>query len=252
MTHEVGATGKEELLGLHDIPAYILAGGLGSRMDPLTHDLIPKSLVEIEQGKVLLDYIFDIVGTTGIKEVIACVSHQSDKIIEYYGSRDNKLNINFSVEEAPRGIIRSFERGINNFIPTGDFVLLHGDEIITNFSLVEMYNFHRSHRGIATGLLSRNPQARRTVIMKLENNCMVSNSLRDSVSDHPDYLSSLGLFIFRPEIINEVGRFATWEEMVKTLAKEGKLYGFASNAFLFNINTPDDIEEFLKFKEHNK
>ena len=57
MTHELGVTRKEELLGLRDISAYILAGGLGSRMDTLTYDLIPKSLVEIEQGKVLLDYI---------------------------------------------------------------------------------------------------------------------------------------------------------------------------------------------------
>lgn len=251
MTHELGAIGKEGLVGLQDIPAYVLAGGLGSRMDMLTHDLIPKSLVEIKRGKVLLDYIFDIVRTAGIKEVVICASHQSDKIVEYYSLRDNELNIKFSVEEAPRGVIKSFERGINDFIPTGDFVLLHGDEIITNFSLIKMCNFHRSHGGIATGLLSRNPQAGRTVVMRLENNCMVSDSLRDSVGDHPDYLSSLGLFIFRPEIINEVGRFSTWEEMVKTLAKEEKLYGFTSDAFFFNINIPDDIAEFVKHKSGN-
>lgn len=36
--------------------------------------------------------------------------------------------------------------------------------------------------------------------------------------------------------------------MVKTFSKEGKLYGFPSDAYFFNINNPEDILEFLEYK----
>lgn len=231
--------------------AYILSAGLGTRMDTLTHGEFPKGLVEIEQGKVLLEFVFDIATENGVAKIITCVSHQSEKIIEFCDSKDLAANISFSIEDIPQGVIKTFETGLKNFPPTDDFLLLHGDEIIVNFSLIEMYKFHKSHNCLATGLLSRNSQAKRTVVMKLERNGKVSDSQRDNDSN-PDYLASLGLFIFKPEIVNEVGRFKSWEEMVRSFANEGKLCGFDSDACFFNINSPKDISDFLDYRTNIK
>lgn len=231
--------------------AYVLSAGFGTRMDTLTHGQFPKGLVEIEQGKVLLEFVFGIATESGVNKIVTCVSHQSEKIIEFCDSKSLGADISFSVESAPQGVIKTFETGLKNFPPTDDFLLLHGDEIIANFSLTEMYKFHKSHNGLATGLLSSNSQAKRTVVMKLEGDGKVSDSQRDNDSN-PDYLASLGLFIFKPELANEVGRFKTWEEMVKTFAKEGKLYGFNSDAHFFNINSPKDISDFLDYKRSIK
>lgn len=231
--------------------AYVLSAGFGTRMDTLTHGQFPKGLVEIEKGKALLEFVFEIATESGVNKIVTCVSYQSEKIIEFCGSKCLGIDISFSIETTPQGVIKTFETGLKNFPPTDDFLLLHGDEIIANFSLTEMYKFHKSHNGLATGLLSANSQAKRTVIMKLDGDGKVSDSLRDSDSN-PDYLASLGLFIFKPEIANEVGRFKTWEEMVKTFANEGKLYGFNSNAYFFNINNPKDISDFLGYKRDIK
>ena len=231
--------------------AYILSAGFGTRMDPLTNGQFPKGLVEIEQGKVLLEFVFGIAVESGVGKIVTCVSHQSEKIIEFCDRKSLGADISFSIESTPQGVIKTFETGLNNFPPTDDFLLLHGDEIIANFSLPEMFKFHMSHKNLATGLLSSNPQAKRTVIMKLEADGKVSDSQRDNDSNS-DYIASLGLFIFRPEIANEIGRFKTWEEMVKTFAKEGKLYGFKSDAYFFNINGPKDIADFLNYKRNIK
>jgi len=228
--------------------AYILSAGLGTRMDTLTQGKYPKALVEIEQGKVLLEFVFDIARNNGVNKIVTCISYQSEKIIQYCNAKYQETGISFSVESKPQGVIKTFETGLKNFPPAEDFLLLHGDEIISNFSLTEMYKFHLAHKGLATGLLSKNSHAKRTVIMRLDEDGKVSDSLRDNEIDKSDYLASLGLFIFRPEVITEVTRFEKWEEMIKTFAKEGKLYGFASNANFFNINGPKDIIDYFDNK----
>ncbi|KKR54253.1 MAG: hypothetical protein UU02_C0023G0010 [Candidatus Woesebacteria bacterium GW2011_GWA1_40_43] len=254
MSHELRLDNSSNTEGLQTAPssAYVLSAGFGTRMETLTQGKFPKGLVEIEQGKVLLEFVFDIAKDNGVNKIVTCVSHQSEKIIDFCAVKGWGSDVSFSIESTPQGVIKTFETGLKNFPPVEDFVLLHGDEIIANFSLQSMYKFHLSHKGLATGLLSSNPQAKRTVIMKLDDNGKVSDSLRDSDAIHSDYLASLGLFIFSPKIINEVGRFKTWEEMVKTFSREGKLYGFSSKAYFFNINSPKDISDFLDYKRNNK
>ncbi|MDD4938434.1 MAG: sugar phosphate nucleotidyltransferase [Candidatus Shapirobacteria bacterium] len=247
MSHERLLDNRSENLGISGITAYVVAGGRGLRMESLTHDLIPKSLVNIGNSKVLLDFVFDTVSKVGINDIVVCLSHHSEKIIERYRGMDG-MNINFSIDDIPNGgIVKALESALKKFPQNKDFVFLHGDEVVTNFSLLEMFNFHKSNDGMVTGLLSKNLQASRTVVMKLENDYHVSDFIRNDDGSHYDYLSSLGLFIFKPSIYNEISRFKTWEDMMKTLSSENKVYGFSSDAFFFNINTPENLKDFVNF-----
>lgn len=170
MSPEIRLEGLPDTERLQNIPssAYVLSAGFGTRMDTLTQGKFPKGLIEIEQGKVLLEFVFGIARDSGIHSMVVCVSSHAEQIIEFCNAKGLESDISFSIESTPQGVIRTFERGLKNFPPAGDSLLLHGDEIITNFSLFDMYKFHLSHNGLATGLLSRNPQAKRTVIMRLE------------------------------------------------------------------------------------
>lgn len=61
----------------------ILAGGLGTRLRPLTNDR-PKSMVEV-LGKPFLQHQIELLRGQGLNRFVLCVGHMADQIISYFG-----------------------------------------------------------------------------------------------------------------------------------------------------------------------
>jgi len=61
----------------------ILAGGLGTRLKPLTDDR-PKSMVEV-RGKPFLQLQIELLRGQGLTRFVLCVGHQADQIVSYFG-----------------------------------------------------------------------------------------------------------------------------------------------------------------------
>ena len=76
--------------------AIILAGGLGTRLRPLT-DETPKPLIDV-QGKPLSEHVLDFLKKFGVKQVYFSVSYKSEKIMEYFkDGRDFGLKIDYLI-----------------------------------------------------------------------------------------------------------------------------------------------------------
>src|SRR3989338_7624709 len=63
--------------------ALILAGGKGTRLEPITHE-IPKPLIPIK-GKPILQHIIELLKKHNIREIILSVGYKKEKIKEYFG-----------------------------------------------------------------------------------------------------------------------------------------------------------------------
>ena len=59
----------------------VLAGGLSTRMNQLT-EKVPKSMLEIK-GRPFIDYQLKWLKKSGITNIVLCVSHLGQKILEY-------------------------------------------------------------------------------------------------------------------------------------------------------------------------
>src|SRR5215471_7179828 len=64
-------------------PVAILAGGLATRLRPLT-EKVPKSLIEIH-GEPFLAYQLRLLRTNGIKRVVLCVGYKGEMVSEAIG-----------------------------------------------------------------------------------------------------------------------------------------------------------------------
>jgi NDP-sugar pyrophosphorylase family protein len=64
-------------------PVVILAGGLATRLRPIT-EKIPKSLVEVA-GKPFLDHQIELLRRNGLADLVLCVGHLGDMIRDCYG-----------------------------------------------------------------------------------------------------------------------------------------------------------------------
>jgi NDP-sugar pyrophosphorylase family protein len=104
--------------------AVILAGGLGTRMRPIT-ETIPKPMIAVA-GKPFLQYQLELLTGSGIGRALLLVAYLGEQIQQYFGGGDKfGCNISYSFESSPLGTggaLRNAEAQLQDY-----FVLVNGD-----------------------------------------------------------------------------------------------------------------------------
>lgn len=126
--------------------AVILAGGMGTRLRPLTN-ILPKPLMPIGNTSIL-EIILRQLKNAGVNEVILSCGYLSHLIRAFF--EDGKkfgLKINYSVEEQSLGTAGPLSLIMNDL--DENFLVMNGD-ILTNLDYKKMYDFHKSEKASAT------------------------------------------------------------------------------------------------------
>ena len=122
--------------------AVILAGGLGTRLKPIT-DKIPKPMVEIN-GKPFIDYLLNYLSSEGIKNVIILSGHKGEIIEDHVGDGSKYgVNVIFSRLNSEA---QTSERIFNCLDKLDDeFLLMYCDNFLP-LNLNELANNFFNHR----------------------------------------------------------------------------------------------------------
>ncbi len=126
--------------------AVILAGGLGTRLRPLTNNN-PKPMLPIGR-KPILEHLIDWTKKNGIKSIVLCVSYLRETIEDHFGDGERfGIKIEYAVSKkqlATAGQLKTAEKFIE-----GDFVCMYGDSIF-NFNLKNMIKQHSTKKALIT------------------------------------------------------------------------------------------------------
>jgi mannose-1-phosphate guanylyltransferase len=131
--------------------AVILAGGLGTRMQPYTF-FMPKPMLPIAD-KPLLEHIILWLKENKISDIVMCTSYLGKTIEEYF--RDGEelgVNIEYAKSKKPLGTagqLKSAEKFIDN-----RFVCLYGDGIY-EFNLCSIIDTHIAKKALVTMTLMK-------------------------------------------------------------------------------------------------
>lgn len=126
--------------------AVILAGGLGTRLQPYT-TFLPKPMLPLGE-KPILEHLVDWAQKNGIKSIVLCVSYLRKTIEDYF--EDGKrfgVNIEYAVSNKPlatAGQLKTAEKFIND-----TFVCMYGDSIF-DFNLRNMISQHIQKKSFVT------------------------------------------------------------------------------------------------------
>src|SRR5258706_15318901 len=106
-----------------EIPAIILAGGLGTRLRGVVSDL-PKSMAPVN-GKPFLHYIFRYLVKQNISEVVLSVGYKHETIRDFFASEYLGITIQYAIEAEPLGTGGGIKKA---FQSVDDFAfVLNGD-----------------------------------------------------------------------------------------------------------------------------
>ena len=126
--------------------AVILAGGLGTRLQPYT-TFLPKAMLPLGE-KPLLEHLMEWIKKNKIDSVVLCVSYLRKTIEDYFedGSRFG-VKIEYAVANRPlatAGQLKTAEDFIDD-----TFICVYGDSIF-DFNLKSMIEYHKRKKSFVT------------------------------------------------------------------------------------------------------
>jgi dTDP-glucose pyrophosphorylase/predicted transcriptional regulator len=131
----------------YDNPVFLLAGGLGKRLKPLT-DSTPKPMLKVGT-KPILENILNQFISVGFHNFYISTHYMAEKVQKYFGDGSNwGVSINYVHEEKPLGTAGGLGLLPNNLIDL-PILIMNGD-LLTKIDFIELLNFHLQEGGDAT------------------------------------------------------------------------------------------------------
>lgn len=216
---EMFSEGKRERTYKIDAPVVIMAGGLGTRLKPLTN-IIPKPLIPVNE-KTIVETIIDQFNGIGCTKYYLSVNYKSEIIEYYFTNIDKKYDITFLKEDKPLGTIGSVSL-LKGKINQPFFV--SNCDIIVDQDYRDVYDYHVNNNNDITVV---------TAIKSFHIPYGVietgDNGLMKGISEKPDvsYMINTGVYIIEPQLINEIpeNTFYHITDLIDKVRKNGGRVG---------------------------
>jgi NDP-sugar pyrophosphorylase family protein len=225
------------------VKAMILAGGLSTRLYPLTKS-VPKPLVPVAgvpNAALLMHYL----KAFGFDEIAINVHYLADAIVERLGDGSRYgVKLHYSYEPELLGSAGGLKQ-VQSFFGAEPFVVIGCDEV-TDIPLDAVLAFHRDRDAIATiGLVECDDVEHYGVVVLDDRGKIVGFQEKPPRGTERSKLANTGVYIFSPEIFERIptGEFFDFGKQVfPALQRDGEpFYGFeARGAYWADIGTPGE------------
>ena len=221
--------------------AIILAGGLGTRLRPLTWNT-PKSLVPV-LNRPFLEYVLRHLKQHGINEVVLALSNLSSPILECFGDGHNLgIRIEYLIEESARGTAGAIKNAASRLV-SDTFFVLNGD-IFSDLDYTAMLKFHYKCHSSATIALTAvdNPQA--YGLVKTADTLQVTSFIeKPGPEEITTDLINAGTYILEPNVLDLIPpgtAYSTERQLFPSMLANGSsVYAFPSDGYWIDIGTPE-------------
>jgi mannose-1-phosphate guanylyltransferase len=228
------------------VKAVILAGGLGTRLRPLTNNK-PKPMLPVG-GKPILEHLVNWAKSNGIESIVLCVSYFRKSIEDYF--QDGKkfgIKIEYAVSSnqlATAGQLKTAEEFIND-----DFVCLYGDSIF-NFSLKNMIKQHSAKKAFVTMSLNEYKTNLLYGVIETSKNGRVLNW-----NEKPEIKANInmGCYIMNPKVFSLIPKNKSYgmdDVIKKAMKRKEKVNSFITKKGFIDIGNKESYKQACE--QYNK
>jgi D-glycero-alpha-D-manno-heptose 1-phosphate guanylyltransferase len=231
--------------GIRDVTAFILAGGLGTRLRSVLPDT-PKAMAPIA-GAPFLNHLLDKVALSGVTRTVLCTGHLAGQIEVAIGGSYRGMEMAYSREDRPMGTGGAVRLALP-LLDTSRVLVLNGDSFC-DFDSAAHLDRHESANAQGTLVLARVDDCSRYGSVTLGADDAVSLFQEKGAQKGAGWINA-GVYLLERRVLEGIpeGREVSLErETFPRLVGNG-LYGFrmASGGFI-DIGTPDSYAQAQAF-----
>jgi len=226
------------------LPVAILAGGLATRMHPIT-ERIPKAVIDVA-GKPFIHRQLEYLRGQGIRRVVLCTGHQADQIEAVVG---NGGAFGLSVSHCPDGPVLlgtggALRQALDALGP--NFFVLYGDAFLPcNFHDVEEAFIQSKQPALMTVFRNSNQWDRSNVIFRDGRIVEYNKRAPRREMEFIDY----GLGVVSADALSGYpsGQPFDLADMYHALAVDGKLAGYEVHERFYEIGSFEGLQEAERY-----
>jgi len=216
--------------------AVIMAGGIGSRLRPLT-DSVPKPMLPVGD-RPLLERTVERLRRAGIQEVRVTTHYLGDRITNHFGDgRAFGVHIEYLPEERPLGTAGALAKLRDIQSP---LLVINGD-ILTGVDFQAMLAYHQEYRAAATvGVRQVELQVPYGVV-----ECTGPQIRRLSEKPVEKLLVNAGIYLLEPSVLAFIPDNERFDmtDLIQRLLEEGRtVVSFPIVEYWIDIGQPADYE----------
>ncbi len=223
----------------YDNPVFLMAGGFGKRLQPLTNN-IPKPLLTIGR-KPILENILEQFIAAGFHYFYISTHFKSEMVQEYFGNgSDWNVTIEYVHEEIPLGTAGSLGLLPDN-LPDLPILMMNGD-LLTKIDFAELLNFHLQSDCIATVCVREYDFQVPYGVIKAKDDRIIS------IEEKPvhRFFINAGVYVLDPKILHNIDG-VSYLDMPKLLEDEiensGQVNMFPVYEYWLDIGQKDQFKQ---------
>jgi len=224
---------------LSEIPVAILAGGLASRLRPIT-EKIPKSLVPIA-GRPFLAHQLEMLYARGIRRAVLCIGYLGEMIQRDFGNEAFGVKIDYSFDgEKLLGTGGAIRRALPML--GKEFFILYGDSYLPiQYAPVADAFHHAGKPGLMIVYRNEGNYDTSNVVFRNGEIAVYDKKVKLPEMRHIDY----GLSVFKSSVFEAyaVDQVFDLAEVMGHLVRERQLAGYEVLERFYEIGSPSGLAE---------
>ncbi len=226
--------------------ALILAGGLGTRLRPLT-DHLPKPLLPIK-SKPILQHVIENLKSHGVEKIILSIGYKADQIEDYF--KDGSwlgVKISYLLDGAEPlgtgGAIKKAAVGLDE-----PLFVIWGDNL-TNVNYTELYQTYLNDKKTVTMVLTPREDIENFGVAKLDGSKILAFIEKPKREEAPSNLINAGAIILEPQslVLLPDGKSSIEYDFYQKIAPQGEISAYVHRGQWF----PTDTLEKYQFANDN-
>ena len=218
-------------------PILLMAGGMGSRLAPLTHE-IPKPLLKVG-NKPIIETIMENFIKSGFSNFFISTFYKKDKIKNFIGNGDKwEIEVSYVEESEPLGTA-----GCLSLLPNtikDPLIVMNGD-VLTKINIKSLLDYHASMEAAIT-------MCSRDFSYQVPYGVITSNDgVFEKVTEKPINSSqvSAGIYVINPDVLKNIekNKFLDMPTLINDSAKNDlKVAVFPIHEYWLDIGQKRDFE----------
>jgi dTDP-glucose pyrophosphorylase len=181
----------------YDNPVFLMAGGFGTRLHPLTEE-IPKPLLNVG-NRPILEIILSRFIKAGFHNFYISTHYKAEKVMAHFGNGSKwGVKIEYVQEKKPLGTAGSIGL-LPKSLPKLPIIMMNGD-VLTKVNFQNLLTFHQENKNIATMCIREYDVQIPFGVVN------ISKSQVKSIDEKPieKYFVNAGIYVVEQELISKV------------------------------------------------